>query len=378
VVRLELQRGLRRRDAALAAVLLGLAALLSVANINSAPNSDTVVDSHSVWQLPVVLLATLPVLWWRRDPVGMTLLCAAGFVVHDVVFGDLVRCGSGLPLTFVLAFLTGVSLERRKATAGLLSTVVLATAVLWRDTAAGLGILPVVAVICLVVWLTGAAVRSKVALSRELVERTEELTRLRDERAALEVAEDRQRLSGELQVLLDERLASLSALAERSAESADPEEVRRSLVALEDGSRSVLGQMRTLVGQLRGGEQALSPLPSVASLEALLARRDGPRSRLRVTGSPRTLPASVELSAYRIVEHVLDALDAGTPVEVTVHFLGDALELRVVGVANQRSETKAALARAAERARLHAGAVQTTVARGRASVLATLPIGAGA
>lgn len=377
MVRLERQRGLRRRDAALAAVLLALAALLSVANINAAPGSDPVVDSHSAWQLPVILLATLPVLWWRRNPVGMTLLCTAGFALHSVLFGDLIRCGSGLPLTFVLAFLTGVSLERKEAKAGLVSTFALATAVLWRDTAAGLSILPVVAVICLVVWLTGLAVRSKVALSRELVERTEELTRLRDERAALEVAEDRQRLSGELQVLLDERLASLSALAERSAGSADPEEVRRSLVALEDGSRSVLGQMRDLVGQLRG-EQALSPLPSVASLEALLARREGPRSRLRVTGSPRTLPASVELSAYRIVEHVLDALDAGTPVEVTVHFQGDALELRVVGTANQRSETKAALARAAERARLHAGAVQTTVARGRASVLATLPIGAGA
>ena len=372
-VTLEQQRGVRPLDALLAVALLALAALTAMENITAPAHPDVVVETRTLWQLPVVLLATIPVLFWRRGALEATLLCAAGYGVHTLLFGDVVRCGAGLPLCFVLAFFAGMTPDRRKRVAGLLATIALGAIVLIQDTAAGISILPVVAVICLVVWLTGAAVASKTALSRELVERTEELTRLRDERAALEVAQDRERLSGQLQVLLDERLASLSALAESSASSGDPVQVRRSLVALEEGSRDVLAEMREVVGRLRGGEQALSPLPSVESLEALVVRRDG---RLLVSGDPRVLPASVELSAYRIVEHVLDALGPGNPAEVTLTFQDDALEVRVVGAAAKRFETKAALARAAERARLHSGAVQTTVARGRASVLATLPIAA--
>ena len=66
--------------------------------------------------------------------------------------------------------------------------------------------------------------------------------------------------------------------------------------------------MREIVGVLRGGEVALVPAPSVAHLDALLARRSHADARLVVSGDPRALPASVELSAYRVVEHLLGVL----------------------------------------------------------------------
>ena len=56
-------------------------------------------------------------------------------------------------------------------------------------------------------------------------------------------------------------------------------------------------------------------------------------ARLTVDGNPRTLPAGLELSGYRIVEHLLQALaDApGAAVDVRLHFGPDALELHVSG-----------------------------------------------
>ena len=134
--------------------------------------------------------------------------------------------------------------------------------------------------------------------------------------------------------------------------------------------------MRVLVGQLRGGEVALAPSPSVAHLDALLARHVHGGSRLQVCGDPRVLPASVELSAYRIVEHLVTALadKPSAPVAVTMTFTDDTLDILVAGSVPRGPELRGAVARARERALLHAGSLDLKVSRGRARVLAHLPV----
>ncbi len=151
------------------------------------------------------------------------------------------------------------------------------------------------------------------------------------------------------------------------------------LATLEAGSRQTLSDMRDIVGQLRGGDVALAPAPSVAHLDALLARHLRPGSRLRVSGDPRVLPASVELSAYRIVEHLVTALasDPEVPVGVAMRFAQDALEIEVSGPVDRAADLRGALGRARERTRLHAGSLDVRVARGRARVVAHLPVLAG-
>ena len=72
----------------------------------------------------------------------------------------------------------------------------------------------------------------------------------------------------------------------------------------------------------------LAPAPSVAHLDTLLASRPAGDVRLRATGDPRALPATLELTAYRIVEHLIGALGSrAATVDVTLTFLADALEL---------------------------------------------------
>jgi signal transduction histidine kinase len=249
----------RRIDVLITGVLLVLAAWLSVLNIGGDP--EVRIDSQSWLQLPVFLAAMLPVLWWRRAPLLAIGASTVVMAAHDLLFGHLVRCGAGLPLAFVFAFLVGLGCDRRKGLVAVGLTIVLAGAVLVWDTAAGPEVLPVVAVILLVLWGIGQVARSRSALGEELRRRNAELAALRDRRAALEVADDRLRVSEQLETLLDARLGDLEAAARSGPD--DPREV---LQTVEEDSRRTLAEMREIVGTLRGDELALAPVPSVAQL----------------------------------------------------------------------------------------------------------------
>ena len=350
-------RGVRPVDYVVTGVLVVFAGLLAAMNLAEG-------TAHSWWSAPLLVATALPVLWWRRAPVQAVGAATALMTAHDLFFGYGVRCGSGLPLAFAFAFLIGLGGDRRKSLAGVALTVGLVVAVLVRDTAAGFEALPAAVVIVLVMWGIGQVVRNRSALGDELRRRNAELAVLRDRRAALEVADDRQRVSRQLETLLDARLGDLEDAA-RSAQD-DPREV---LQTIEDDSRRTLADMREIVGTLQ--EPALAPAPSVAQMGALLERSG--RGVLTVSGDPRELPASLELSAYRIVEHLAEVLAPGTA--VTVHFRPDALEIAIAGAFARGADLRGALARARERARLHAGSVEAKVGRGQARVLARLPVG---
>ena len=109
-------------------------------------------------------------------------------------------------------------------------------------------------------------------LRAELKVRDVELRRLRDERAALMITDDRAQLSGQLDGLLQERLGQLTTAAESGGALA-PEQAKALLETIETDSRRTLDDMREIIGLLRGGDAALAPAPTVAHLEALLAQR---------------------------------------------------------------------------------------------------------
>jgi len=132
--------------------------------------------------------------------------------------------------------------------------------------------------------------------------------------------------------------------------------------------------MRAVVGLLRkdSSELPTTPQPTLTHLEALLVRAKGAGARLAVEGHPRVLPAAVELSAYRIVEQLLTALDDAPDVAVRVHFGDDALELAVSGPVRRRA--KASIERARERARMQRGTFDATIRGGRAEAVVSLPV----
>jgi hypothetical protein len=248
--------------------------------------------------------------------------------------------------------------------------------VLVRDTVAGVGLLPVVLVMCAGLFGAGRVMARRAHLAGELRQRNEELRRLRDERVALQVSEDRVQLSARLETLLDRRLDQLAVAAEHGAGGQDAPATKALLATLEDDSRRTLAEMRELVGVLRGGAVALAPVPSVAHLDALLARHLQDGARLQVSGDPRMLPASVELSVYRIVEHLVTAfaLEATDGVAVSMRFTDRALEIHVSAPVIRTADLRSAVARARERAVLHAGSLDVRSGRGRTRVVASLPV----
>ena len=378
-------RGIKAGDYVLAGVLTAVGLLLMEFDVRAADASVTkaiadgsmvhAMSSHSLWMIPVFAAATVPVLWWRRSVLAVTGVAIVIMALHDVLFGWVTRCGAGLPLALVLAFLGALTYGRAKAWIAAGFSALLAFAVVVVDATTGPNVIVLVLPVLLIVFGIGWAVRRRAAANAELKARDAELRQLRDERAALVITDDRARLSQQLDGLLQERLAQLTTAAESAAGLA-PEQAKALLESIETDSRRTLDDMREIVGLLRGGDAALAPTPSVAHLDALLAQHQPAHARLTVTGNPRSLPATVELSAYRIVEHLIAAL-AGqpeSPIAVALRFDETALEIRVTGPVSKSAEVKEVIARAKERARLLGGTLDVKIARGQAGAVAQLPV----
>ena len=361
-----------RRDIAIAALLSALGLLLMYANV-----VDKEVEA-SVLAIPLFLLVTVPLVWRRAAPVAALAAVLAGYLLHVGATGtELIRCGVVLPVVFLLAFSAAARLERRDALIGLALTL----AVIAAESVVFFGSFGVVmAAVAAGVWGIGRVVRSRAQLAAELQARTVELREARDERSRMEVTADRARLSTQLDELLQRRLGELARLADDGAQGADAATATATLVDIEHQSRRTLQEMRSVVDVLRHDEAGAptAPQPTLVHLEALLVHAKGSDARLTVEGSPRVLPAGVELSAYRILEHLLDALEDASDVDVRVRFGDDALELSVHGPARRRGRAVASIERARERAQLHHGTLQARTRGGRAEAVAHLPVLTGA
>ncbi|WP_028063193.1 sensor histidine kinase [Solirubrobacter soli] len=347
---------------------IGIAALASGAAVVDVYSQvgDAQYGDVSGWAVAPILLVTIPLLWRRKAPLAATAATLAGLLVHWAIFGGVVRCGFTIPIMGLLAFSAGARLSDTDRWIALGLAQAIGIAICLTDGPSGATPDSVVITIPLVfaAWGLGLVVRSRARMVEQLDARTDELRTARDENARLQVADERARLSAELDALLHQRLGELAALAESDAEDKGAQ-----LAEIEHRSRRTLEDMRAIVGVLRNDEAApLAPQPTLTHLDALLARSAGSDARLRVEGRPRVLPAAVELSAYRIVEQLLEALHGAPDVEVRVVFADDALELIVSG-----RGSAAAFERARERVALHSGTLRTTAARGRAEAVVSLP-----
>ncbi|MDQ3721971.1 MAG: hypothetical protein M3376_02655 [Actinomycetota bacterium] len=356
------------RDIAITVVLSLLAVLLMYVNMQDGAIQGPVLA------IPVFVVVTLPLLWRRAAPVAALVGVLGALLLHFALFGPLIRCGVVLPTIFVLCFSAAVELDRRHAliALGVGLAAVLAVCLTDHELGADITFFPVLALLTVAVWGTGGVVRSRGQIAAELRLRTAELREARDERVRLEVATDRTRVSGQLDELLQRRLAELARLADEAPHPTDSAVATATLVDIENQSRATLEEMRALVGVLRDCDAPTAPPPTLTHLQALLVNAKGAAAEFVVEGNPRVLPAQIELSVYRIVEHLLSALDDGAGVQVRVHFADDSLEIAVCGPPHRRP--KAAIERARERVQLHHGTLQTTRRGGRSEAVATLPV----
>ena len=166
--------------------------------------------------------------------------------------------------------------------------------------------------------------------------RAELAERERDLAAREAVVEERARIARELHDAIAHNVSMMVVQAGAERRVVEQGTTHEVLETLEQIGRSALTEMRRLVGMLRGdGDDPLAPQPGLDDLPALVSQvgEAGLPVELRVEGEPRTLPAGIELSAYRIVQEALtNALKhAGDAhAKVRVHYGPDSLELEIV------------------------------------------------
>ena len=188
-------------------------------------------------------------------------------------------------------------------------------------------------------WAVGRTIRNHSLRTRELEQMARELAAERDARAREAVTVERARIARELHDVVAHKISvmGVQAAAARRVLTGDQPAVRRALEAIESTGRETIDEMRHMLGVLRepSDELALAPQPGLRDLDALAARMRaaGLPVDVQIEGVPRTLPAGLELSAYRIVQEALTNTlkHAGASgASVSVRYLERAVELEIV------------------------------------------------
>jgi signal transduction histidine kinase len=230
--------------------------------------------------------------------------------VHAVALSELTNYEPLLPVCVSLATLTA-RCSSRKALLSLL--IALAPAAAWvdynrrtSDQPMDVRVISLVALAHLFILLLAAGIGRWQWTARVLRETSER------EAVALE----RLRLARELHDIVAHTitLMVLQAAGARSVMPSDPRRANAALVLVEDVGKQAMGELRALLGVLRGGGSTTGEQPTPAApvtvtndIETLLEtfRAVGLMSRLHVTGSPGKTSPDVGLASYRIVQEAL-------------------------------------------------------------------------
>jgi signal transduction histidine kinase len=259
--------------------------------------------------------------------------------------------------------------------------LVVAMAVDPYDDSAG-GTIASVLVLWLAPMLAGCVVRSRGELNRLLHARGEALRAQRARAAEDAVAQERERIAGELHDVVAHALSAMvvQAAAARRRAPADAAQARAAFEAVEGTGREALTEIRRLLGVLRREDEelALAPQPSLAHVSSLVrrARLAGLEVHLRIDGTARPLPAGVDLTAYRVVQLALgSALEGAGAGRADVHVRYCADEV-VVEIRDDGSRVVRPLPGVRERVSLYGGELHAGVRRGGGhGVRARLPLG---
>jgi signal transduction histidine kinase len=254
----------------------------------------------------------VPLLARRRFPFGAP---AAVFIYCAAVSffeGRLVTFPFGIFLAVLTcSFLFGMLPERRQAVSGLGIAIGAAAIVTHNNPTQGASDVLFIGVLFTIVWLAGNALGAKLTQYRQVEERAERLEREREEQARAAVAEERARIARELHDVVGHSVSVMTVQASGVRRLLRPEQEREreALLIVEQTGREALAEMRRLVGVLRRPEEApaLAPQPSLQHLDKLVdqVRESGLTVDLTVEGEPESLPASVDLAAYRLVQEGL-------------------------------------------------------------------------
>ena len=158
-------------------------------------------------------------------------------------------------------------------------------------------------------WLLVVLVVAEVARVRG--ERAVEAEKRREEQSRRQASEERLRIARELHDVLAHNISLINVQAGVALHLLEerPEQARTALSAIKEASKDALRELRSVLGVLRqvDEEAPRAPAPGLARLDILVSRAEaaGLTVRTEVEGTPRPLPAGLDLAAVRIVQEAL-------------------------------------------------------------------------
>ena len=336
--------------------------------------------------VPFTLLWTLPLLFRRRFPLGAPVVVLVVLGLEALVADEAVTSSQTNGLAIVAAFgILGSHPDLRAAVAGAVIGYLSMVLIVLDDRPRVAGTVAIFLVTA-VAWTIGRALGERGRRTADLEERAERLERAHAEA----VAGERATIARELHDVIAHSVSvmTVQAGAARLLLEEDPPRARESLVAVEETGRQALGEMRRLLGILRGDEHEarLTPQPGIADIDALVeqVRAAGLPVDVVVDGAPKPLSPGVDLAAYRVVQEALtNALKhAGAArARVSIRYGANALELAVTndGRAPRNGGTGHGLVSMRERVTLYGGEFEAGPrGEGGYAVRASLPLDAAA
>jgi signal transduction histidine kinase len=220
----------------------------------------------------------------------------------------------------------------------------------------------------------GDGMRSRRAHLAAAEQRTADLAREERQRAALAVVAERTRITRELHDVVAHGMSVMVVQAQGAAAALErhPDRAADALRHVIEIGRSSLAEMRRLLAAGRAdptGEATLTPLPGIGAVPTLVdeLRLAGMRIQLTIEGTPGSVPAAVDLSAYRIVQealtNTLKHAGPGAGARVLLEFGPDHVRLEVsddgAGLADGEDGHGNGLRGIAERVALLGGTLET-------------------
>jgi signal transduction histidine kinase len=320
-------------------VLIVLAAIEGVLEVVLRQDSPRA-PATAVWfAAPAVAIILLPLLARRRfpflAPASVWLLGAAFSFVDGrlVVFTTGVYAGGMLA-----AFFLGNVDDPVQLRIGLVVVLGGAAIVEYHNPDRGPGELILIPLLFALGWFAGFAVRTRAGQAAAAEERAAAAERERDAAARIAVAEERTRIARELHDIVAHAV-SVMVLHVGAVRHRLPDglaEDREALRGVEQAGRTALAEMRRLLAAMRteGDGVELMPQPGLDQLAPLLdgMGRAGLPVQLQVDGAPVSLPAAIDLSAYRIVQEGLtNALKhaRASKAELTLRYRPEELQIEV-------------------------------------------------
>lgn len=293
-------------------------------------------DGWDAVRYAAIAVACLSLPLRRWDPVRALVVVAVAIVL-------LVALGSHGPSVISAAavvYSVAVATDRRtsiRAAAAVICGIVGGALVVASgpDWASMFALTPLIAV----GWLAGENTRTRLAYARGLTERAAEREQERLDRALRAAADERLRIARELH---DVVAHAMSVIAIRSGVArvvleTRPDEVREALGIIETTSKRALTEMRLLVGVLRQPEDGteLDPAPGLANLTELIEQvgQAGVTVDLSIEGVSPSLPAGMDLSAYRIVQEALTNVvrhGGPTTAHLTLRYASDHVDIELI------------------------------------------------